>query len=120
MELTQLDELIDVMVLIHKSLSAETARVQDMGESFREGDSIQAKRLTFSSWARLLMYHAVIEDTFMTAPVTESKLARTNEDEHQESARLKKDLGEFLDGLGVTQFGVTSQIDGLGPPRAAT
>lgn len=98
MEFTQLDEPIDIMFLIHKSLSAEAGRVQGMIEGFNEGDSLQAIRLAFGSWAALLMYHADIEDRFMTAPLTESKLARTNEAEHQDLARLGEDFIEFLAG----------------------
>jgi hypothetical protein len=69
-EVTRLDAPIDLMFLIHKALSAEARRVQEMVEDVEDGGSLQPFRSAFSLWASHLMYHADIEDEHMTALLT--------------------------------------------------
>ena len=91
-ETTQLDSPIDVMYLIHKALSGEATRVQRVVEEMEEGDGLQRFRTEFNSWATALMYHADMEDQYMTTPLTDFQPARVNEAEHAE-------LGDLIDGL---------------------
>ena len=100
--LAKLDSPIDVMYLIHKALTAEAARVQRLIEDFEIGDSLQPFRGAFNSWATALMYHADIEDQYMTAPMTDFEPARVNEAEHAELGELKKDLVSYMD-TGVAE-----------------
>ena len=95
-EITSLDSPIDVMYLLHKALSAEAARVQKTIEEFKTGDSLQTFRAVFNNWATVLMYHADVEDRYMTAPLTDSQAARVNEEEHADLAGLSDDLTSYM------------------------
>jgi hypothetical protein len=87
---------IQVMGLIHKALSAEAGRVQRIIEDYQEGDSLQNFRAAFNFWATALMYHADIEDRYMTLPLTDFEPARTNESEHAQLGGLADGLAEYL------------------------
>ena len=89
--------LTNIMVLIHRAFSAEAALVQKLIEDMQEEDSLQNFRLRFNSWAAVLMYHADIEDRYMTAPLTDFELARSNEAEHAELADLAEGLSQYLE-----------------------
>ena len=101
-KVTNLENPIDVMYLIHKALFAEARRVLEMQQDQEQEDSLQPFRAAFNFWATALMYHADIEDRYMTAPLTDFKPARDNEVEHAELAKLMDDLESY----------VTSQIGG--------
>lgn len=101
-ELTELTSPIDVMALIHKALVAEGSRVQMMIENYVPGDSLQNFRTAFNFWATALMYHADVEDRYMTGPMTEFQPSRINEAEHKELDGLFKDLNSYMDGHEVT------------------
>ena len=88
--------LTNIMVLIHRAFSAEAALVQKLIEDMQEEDSLQNFRLRFNSWAAVLMYHADTEDRYMTAPLTDFDLARSNEAEHAELADLADGLSQYL------------------------
>ena len=94
-ETVKLDSPIDVMYLLHRALSAEAAWVQREIERFEPGGSLQPFRAVFNTWATALMYHADIEDQYMTAPLTDFQPARDNEAEHLELAGLMDDLSEY-------------------------
>ena len=85
------------MALIHRALSAEAALVQKLIEGYQVEDSLQTFRLRFNSWAAVLMYHADTEDRYMTAPLTDFELARSNEAEHAELADLAEGLSQYLE-----------------------
>jgi hypothetical protein len=97
-EITELDSPIDVMALIHKALVAEGSRVQSLIEGYAPGDSFQNFRAAFNSWATALMYHADVEDQYMTAPMKGFQPARVNEAEHKELDGLFQDLSAYVDG----------------------
>ena len=93
----KLDVPIQIMAMIHKALSAEAARVQQIIEDFQEGDSLQNFRAAFNFWATALMYHADVEDRHMTLPLTDFEPARTNEAEHAQLGELADDMVQYLD-----------------------
>ena len=88
--------LTNIMVLIHRAFSTEAALQQKLVEGIQVEDSLQNFRLRFNSWAAVLMYHADIEDRYMTAPLTDFELARSNEAEHAELADLAEGLSQYL------------------------
>ena len=88
--------LTNIMVLIHRAFSAEAALLQKLIEGIQVEDSLQNFRLRFNSWAAVLMYHADTEDRYMTAPLTDFELARSNEAEHAELADLAEGLSQYL------------------------
>ena len=93
----ELDAPIQIMAMIHKALSAEAVRVQQIIEDFQEGDSLQNFRAAFNFWATALMYHADVEDRHMTLPLTDFEAARTNEAEHAQLGELADDMVRYLD-----------------------
>ena len=95
-ETFKLDSPIDVMYLLHRALSAEAARAQREIERLETGGSLQPFRAAFNFWAAALMYHADVEDEYMTAPLTDFQPARDNEAEHLELAGLMDDLSEYM------------------------
>ena len=101
-EITALDSPIDAMALIHKALVAEGSRVQSLIEGYAPGDSLQNFRAAFNFWATTLMYHADVEDRYMTGPLKEFQPARVNEAEHRELDGLFQDLTAYVDGREVT------------------
>ena len=100
-EITELDSPIDVMALIHKALVAEGSRVQALIEDHTPGDSLQNFRAAFNFWATAMMYHAEVEDVYMTGPMKEFQPARVNEAEHKELDGLFQDLNAYMDGRRV-------------------
>jgi hypothetical protein len=101
-EITELESPIDAMALIHKALVAEGSRVQSLIDGYAPGDSLQNFRAAFNFWATALMYHADVEDQYMTGPIKEFQPARVNETEHRELDALFQDLGAYVDGREVT------------------
>jgi hypothetical protein len=95
-ELAKLDDPIDVMYLIHKALSAEAAKVQRIIEDHDMEGGLQGFRLAFNFWATALMYHADMEDQYMTAPIKDFPPARVNEQEHADVGKKVKDLESYL------------------------
>ena len=85
------------MYLIHRALSAEAARVQKLIEQLEVGGSLQPFRAAFNTWATCLMYHADVEDRYMTEPLEDFQAARDNEAEHVELAELLRGVTESLD-----------------------
>ena len=96
-EVTQFDSPIDVMYLIHNAFQAVSARTERLAAEGESGSDLKAFRESFDFWIKQLLYHATAEDTYMTAPLTDSQPARDNEAEHAELAELGGDIIEFLD-----------------------
>ena len=96
-ELAKIDQPIDVMYLIHKALSAEAERVQELIEEYKIGDSLQPFRAAFDFWATTLIYHADVEDRYMTAPMMDFQPARVNEAEHADIKDLLADLEAYAE-----------------------
>jgi len=96
--ITSLDCPIDVMYPIHRALRAEAASAEATVRALVLGGSFQPLVQVFQRWATALEYHAVTEDTYMTAPL-DRVAARTNEAEHQRLTELLAGLGTYLDAL---------------------
>jgi uncharacterized protein YigA (DUF484 family) len=90
-----LEHPIDVMYPIHKALRAEAMHAETLVRALVAGTSVQAFAQACTRWARALEYHAVMEDTYMTAPL-DRPTARTNEAEHQQLVALLTDLHQAL------------------------
>ena len=90
-------ELTPLMKIMHGALSKEALQVQGVVENLSEGESLQSFTMRFNQWASVLMYHADVEDEYMTAPLTESLAARTNEEEHSQLGELSDALAQYLE-----------------------
>lgn len=94
--ITTLEHPIDVMFLIHKALSLEAARLEEMVRTFELGGSVQPVNLAFDAWAMQLVFHADQEDRYMTGPMPDFAPARDNEAEHADLASIIGGLSECL------------------------
>lgn len=92
---TRIDSPIDVMYSIHKALRAEAAAAEAVVRRLPTGESCQSCVESIRRWATALEYHAVIEDTYITASL-DRPAARTNEAEHKQLTELLTDLQSFL------------------------
>ena len=92
------------MKIIHGCLSEEALQVQRMVEVLSEGDSLNSFTLRFNQWISVLMYHADVEDEYMTALLTKSLAARTNEEEHSELGELSNALTQYLEDQNSTDL----------------
>ena len=73
---------IDSMLLIHKSLRSEAAKIEEMVRSLQKGASLQTVRPAFNPWASVSVFHAEQEDEHMTGQMADFQPARDNEAEH--------------------------------------
>ena len=90
-EITELKTPIDAMYLIHKALRAEAKEAEGMVYEMDMGESLQSFRAIFNEWASVLVFHALIEDEFMTAFLSDLPQTRVNEESHR---RLEQRLEE--------------------------
>ena len=90
-EITELKTPIDAMYLIHKALRAEAKEAERMVYEMDMGESLQSFRAIFNEWASVLVFHALIEDEFMTAFLSDLPQTRVNEESHR---RLEQRLEE--------------------------
>ncbi|MGE3538023.1 MAG: hemerythrin domain-containing protein [Candidatus Tectimicrobiota bacterium] len=93
--ITALDYPIDVMYPIHKALRAEAAYVEEVVRGLEDGASLTQLLQDCTRWATALEYHAVMEDTYMTAPLDRPS-ARENEAEHKRLTELLAELQHML------------------------
>jgi hypothetical protein len=66
------------MLLIHKALRTEAARLEKLTAQLVIGDSLQAFRLAFNTWLAALVYHLVQEDQSLSTLLTFPKAAHNN------------------------------------------
>jgi hemerythrin-like domain-containing protein len=104
-EITNLESPIDVMYPLHKALRREAAQVEAAARQLAPEGNCEDFAAQVTRWATALEYHAVMEDTYMTAPLDRPS-ARTNEVEHQQLTVLLADLqsavGEATEPTAVT------------------
>ncbi|MEO2142448.1 MAG: hypothetical protein ABGX63_09740, partial [bacterium] len=75
-EITNLEQPIDAMYLIHKALRGEAERTVELARCLEDGCSVQPFKLAFTAWVTAIMYHAEREvGTEMTKSVDESRKA---------------------------------------------
>lgn len=68
-EIRELESPIDAMYLIHKALRAEATRAEKLVNQLEEGSALQSFKLSFNSWATALVFHAEMEDVYITEPL---------------------------------------------------
>lgn len=68
-EIRELESPIDGMYLIHKALRAEATRAEKLVNQLEEGSALQSFKLSFNSWATALVFHAEMEDVYITEPL---------------------------------------------------
>jgi len=98
-EVTTLSSPIDVMYPIHKALRTEAAHAEEVVRALDIGGSFEPLAQMFHRWATALEYHAVTEDSYMTA-LLERPSARTNEAEHRRLTELLADLQTYMREAG--------------------
>ncbi len=96
-EITRLDSPIDVMYLMHKAFRELSERMEIEIARVQEGGDLSAFSALFEFWAKRILFHATAEDTYMTAPLTNSQPARDNEAEHAELAQQAENLVVFME-----------------------
>ena len=92
----KLDNPIDVMMLMHKAFRSLSMWVEKLAAEVEEGGDVQEFREEFDLWGKQLLYHATVEDKYMTAPLTDWQPARDNEAEHVALARQAGELIAFM------------------------
>ncbi len=91
-----LDHPLDIMGLLHKAFIAQSNRNERLLISnFTHGDLTPFQK-EFEISDRILTYHINVEDLYMSSQISDSKGARTNEDEHIEITRNAIDLKDFM------------------------
>ena len=95
-DITEIDNPIDVMYLMHKAFRAVSMRVEALAAQLENGGDIEAFRVAFNFWGMQLLYHATAEDKYMTAPLTDSQAARDNEAEHAALGQQAVELIVFM------------------------
>jgi len=116
-EITKLESPIDVMMLIHKAFRAHSTRGEMLAAKLEEGGDLQAFKQAFDFWGKALGYHAIAEDKYMTAPLTNCQPARDNEAEHAELAGQAGELQTFIekgDAAGLTESVKTAMMGSEG------
>ena len=95
-EVTKLEHPIDVMDLMHKAFHELSTRAEELAAQGEKGGDLTKFKETFDFWVKQLLYHAEVEDKYMTAPLTDSQPARDNETEHDELRQQGTELIEFI------------------------
>ncbi len=95
--MTNENELTTLMKIMHGALSEEGLQVQAVVENLSEGESLQSFTIRFNQWASVLMYHADVEDEYMTGPLIDFLAGRTNEEEHSQLGELSDALTQYLE-----------------------
>lgn len=95
-QITHIEHPIDVMSLMHKAFDALSLRVEKMADQGQDGSDLGEFSGAFAFWIKQLLFHATMEDKYMTAPLTDSQPARDNETEHAELAEHGGKLVEYI------------------------
>jgi hypothetical protein len=95
-EITRLESPIDVMYLMHKAFEAASERTEALAAEAQKGGSLDEFQESFTFWITQLLYHAEIEDKYMTGPLEDSQPARDNVTEHDELREQGGEIIEFM------------------------
>ncbi|MFQ6029728.1 MAG: hemerythrin domain-containing protein [Dehalococcoidia bacterium] len=95
-EITKLDSPLDVMNLMHHAFDSLSRRVESLAAAAQRGGSLEEFQVEFNLWVKQLLYHATVEDEYMTPPLTDCSPARDNEAEHSELAQHGGRVAEYL------------------------
>ena len=91
-EITELENPIDAMHLIHNALRTAAERVENMAGMLAMFGNLQHFRSAFNLWSAALVYHAEMEDEHMTAQFVDWVAARENEDKHRTLEQKLEDV----------------------------
>ena len=115
-EITNLEQPIDAMFLIHKALRGEADRTVEQARRLEDGCSLQPFKLAFTAWATAIMYHAEKEvGAEMSRLVDESR--RTAADDPVEQVKwalLEKEDSEYAKLLEYVQDVMTVLEEDIG------
>ncbi len=92
----RLENPIDVMPLIHKAFRAVSDRTETLAAQASSFDDVAVLNEVFANWIKQIVYHAAVEDEFMTGPLKDNQPARDNETEHSDLAGKAADLASFI------------------------
>jgi len=95
----RIEDLIDVMALMHKAFRSVSDRTEAMAASATTFEDIAKLNEAFGFWIKQIVYHATVEDEVMTGPLKNDQPVREpvqdNEDEHAALAGKAAELAEF-------------------------
>ena len=116
MEITNLEQPIDAMYLIHKALRGQADRTVEQARNLENGCSLQAFKLAFTAWATAIMYHAEKEvGTEMSKFVDESRRTASHDPiQRVKWALLEKEDAEYAKLLDCVQDVMTVLEDDIG------
>lgn len=89
LDITQLDQPIDVMYLIHKAIRAEARHTRQAAEHLEIGGNFKSFMHVFHRWATALGHHEETEHKYIIPALLQLPPARRNESGHR----------QLLDGL---------------------
>ena len=96
----RIEDLIDVMPLMHRAFRAVSDRTEAMAASATTFEDIAKLNESFGFWIKQIVYHAAVEDEVMTGPLKNVQPVREpvqdNEDEHAALAGKAVELAEFI------------------------
>jgi hypothetical protein len=92
----RLENPIDVMPLIHKAFRAVSDWTETLAAQASSFDDVAVLNEVFANWIKQIVYHAAVEDEFMTGPLKDNQPARDNETEHSDLAGKAADLASFI------------------------
>jgi hypothetical protein len=101
-EIRVLESPIDVMYLMHKAFMIHSERTEALADKAQSGGDIKELAEALDGWLAQLLYHAKIEDEFMTGPLKDTLLQdgrtplRENEKEHDELRRQGGELADYV------------------------
>jgi hypothetical protein len=95
-EITQLDQPIDVMYLIHKAIRAEARCTRQAAEQLEIGGNFKPFMPVFHRWALALGYHEETEYKYIIPYLPQSPPARHNEIGHRQLLDGLEDLQRCL------------------------
>jgi hypothetical protein len=96
LEITQLDQPIDVMYLIHKAIRAEARCTRQAAEQLEIGGNFKSFMHVFHRWALALGYHEETEYKYIVPYLPQSPPARHNEIGHRQLLDGLEDLQRCL------------------------
>ena len=102
-EIRVLESPIDVMYLMHKAFMIHSERTEALADKAQSGGDIKELAEALDGWLAQLLYHAKIEDEFMTGPLKDTLLQdgrtplRENEKEHEELRQKGGALADYME-----------------------
>lgn len=92
----RLENPIDIMPLLHKAFRAVSGRTETLASQASSFEDVAVLNEVFANWIKQIVYHAAVEDEFMTGPLKDNQPARDNETEHSDLTGKAADLASFI------------------------